>query len=62
MIHDGQTVYTGYPGWGGNPEVTVANGVYTFTGDSNYIAEKAEGIIGDDSIKELEFRGPYLSD
>lgn len=59
VLINGTTYTTGYPGWGGNPEVTVSNGIYTFTGDSNYISEKAEGIIGDDSIEELEFRGAY---
>ena len=56
----GNNIFVGYPGWGGIPDITKDNeGNIIYGGDSNYIAEKREGIIADKSIKELEFRGSY---
>lgn len=53
-------IFVGYPGWGGIPDITKDNeGNIIYGGDSNYIAEKREGVIADKSIKELEFRGSY---
>lgn len=59
---DGTNRYVGYPGWGQSPEVTknAATNEYIYTGDKTFIAGKAEGIIGDKYIKEIEFRAPYL--
>lgn len=59
---DGIDRRVGYPGWGGAVEVTRGEDGLVFTGDSNYISTKQEGIIGDSKIEELEFRNTYPPD
>ena len=59
-IYDGVTKRTGYPGWGQSPDITKnSNGTLIFSGDTSFISNTVEGVIGDRFIKELEFRPHY---